>query len=127
MTHSRYALPRQAAPKLILRLGGMRLAVTPSRRPSARLAQRPPLRGAATAAGPDGPDSATDVLSSGAVVSDEPALAYLRDHVVRLGGGTACPNYNRALRAIAIIDFDDVGVVLRCWNCHADILQVEER
>jgi hypothetical protein len=76
---------------------------------------------------PEGPDSAPDVLSSGAGVSDKPSLAYLRDHVVRLAGGTACPNCNRTLRAIdAIIDFDDPGVVLRCWNCHADILQVEE-
>lgn len=75
---------------------------------------------------PEGLDSAPDVLSSSAGVSDKPSLAYLKDHVVRLAGGIACPNCNRTLRAIdTIIDFDDVGLTLRCWNCHADILRVE--
>jgi hypothetical protein len=39
---------------------------------------------------PEGPDSAPDVLSSVAGVSDKPSLAYLKDHVVRLAGGIAC-------------------------------------
>ena len=76
----------------------------------------------------EGPDSAPDVLSSVAGVSDKPLLAYLKDHVVRLVGGIACPNCNHPLRAIdAIIDFKDVGVVLWCWSCHTDILRVERR
>jgi hypothetical protein len=37
-------------------------------------------------------------------------------------------NCNHTLRAIdTIIDFDDVGLTLHCWNCHADILRVESR
>lgn len=69
----------------------------------------------------------TDAGSRDAVPEFRTAF-FIEDHVVRLAGGTACPNCNRALRAIdAIIDFDDDGVVLRCWNCHANILQVEER
>jgi hypothetical protein len=101
MTHNRYGPPRQAAPKLIPRLGGTRLAI-------------------AVTPATEGPDSAPDVLSSGAGVSDKPSLAYLKDHVVRLAGGIACPNCNHPLRAIdTIIDFDDVG--------HAALLELPRR
>ena len=48
---------------------------------------------------PEGPDSAPDVLSSGAGGSDKPSLAYLRDHAVRLAGGLRCPNCGRELKA----------------------------
>jgi hypothetical protein len=61
-------------------------------------------------------------------VSHKPSLAYLKDHVVRLAGGIACPTCHHTLRAIDVdIDFDDVVVVLRCWSCHVDIRRVESR
>jgi hypothetical protein len=59
-----------------------------------------------------------------AVVSDKPSLAYLKGRVVRLAGGTQCPNCNRALRAIDVV-VDNVSLMLSCWNCHVDILRVE--
>jgi hypothetical protein len=76
---------------------------------------------------PEGLNSAPDVLSSSAGVSDKPSLAYLKDHVVRLAGRTACPNCNRTLRACDTdIDFDDGSVTPSCWNCHTDIFVFEK-
>ena len=60
-------------------------------------------------------------------VSDKPSLAYLKGRVVRLAGGTVCPNCNHTLRAIDVVVDNVVDLTLRCWNCHVDILRVESR
>ena len=65
-----------------------------------------------------------NVHVAAAGVSDKPSLAYLKGRVVRLAGGISCPNCNHMLRAIDVV-VDNVGLTLRCWSCHADILRVE--
>ena len=57
-------------------------------------------------------------------VSHKLSLAYLKGRVVRLAGGTQCPNCNRTLRAIDVV-VGNVDLTLRCWSCHVDILRVE--
>jgi hypothetical protein len=63
-------------------------------------------------------------------VSGNASVAYLKGRVVRLAGGTCCPNCNHTLRAIDTVIYVTIGGVdltLRCWNCHADILCVESQ
>ena len=64
------------------------------------------------------------IHAAGAAGQSAPLLAYLKGRVVRLAGGAQCPNCNRTLRAIDVV-VDNVDLMLRCWNCHVDILCVE--
>jgi hypothetical protein len=85
MTHNRYGPPRQAAPKLILRRGGMRLAITVTP------AKRSPRAASAIAPGRD----ARGRYANGGNGADRPSMFGSADAFLNETRGGAASGNNR--------------------------------